>query len=362
MQLHKSEQIFLLYYLPLFAVKLLNFTSDSIILQSVAVVCFLVFLLYFGRNAYPKGLFRLYTILGLYSALLFFTCGKQGILFSVIAVILMRGLNFNRIIYKKCIQFGIVVLLIACYMVRNTGDVTLRYLNGEWVEIVKRSNILFISYLAVLFLYILYVKNFHRWKILIPLIICSYVMSVYSGSRTGMVVVSLFFLMASVLNREYFKKQRVIKQLCIYSPLICMCFILILTLFYEDNDIVNILDLVLQGRIYQNFTFLNKYGISIIGQHIEENFGGSGGEFACLDSAYMDMLICEGLVFSVFWIVVTMKVIKFMWERNRMTEVAMLVTYAAYGITETFLINCFLNVSIFFYGEYLYSLPISRSK
>ena len=46
--------------------------------------------------------------------------------------------------------------------------------------------------------------------------------------------------------------------------------------------------------------------------------------------------------------------IKYMYNNNRMVEVAILVMYAIYGISETFLLNCFLNMSLFLYGEYLY--------
>lgn len=362
MQLYQDEKAFLTYFLPLFAVKLINITAENIILQAVAVVCFFTFLLYFGRRSYPNRLYQLYMVLGLYSAMLVFTCGKQGVLFSVIAVILMRGIDFNRIVYKRCLQVGVIFLLLSCYLEKDTGNVVLRYMNGDWVEMFKRSNILFISFIAVMFLYLLHVREFLKWKIVLPLIGCSYLMSIYTGSRTGMVVVVLFFILAFVLQLDVVKNRYIAKKLCILSPLLCLAMVYIATVNYGSNDIITTFDMLTQGRIYQSSIFLNQYGISIFGQHIVENFGRDiAGDFACLDSAYMDMLICEGAIFAIFWIIVTMKVIRFMWERNRMVEVAMLVAYAVYGMTETFLINCFLNISMFFYAEYLYSLPLNYS-
>lgn len=355
MQLYKKEKTFLAYFLPLMSVKLLNITAENIILQAVAVACFFVFIAYFLKVQIPKKIYSLYAILGLYSLLLLFTCGKQGVFFSVLMIILMRDIDLNRNVYKYCFCVGVIFVLLSCILERNTGDYTLRYINGEWREMFKRSNILFISFLAVMYLYLLQRNDKMKWTIALPLIIISYVMSIYTGSRTGVAVVALFFFLVFSLQIDFIKNSKLVKSLCCISPIICMGLIFSATSFYGKSDIVDVLDIITQGRIYQSSVFLDKYGISIFGQHIIENFDSSAGEFACLDSAYMDMLICEGLIFSVFWIIVTMKVINFMWNQNRFLEVAILVSYAVYGITETFLINCFLNISIFFYGEYMYN-------
>ena len=38
-----------------------------------------------------------------------------------------------------------------------------------------------------------------------------------------------------------------------------------------------------------------------------------------------------------------------------MVEVSIVVVYAFYGGSETLLPNCFMNISLFLYGEYIYS-------
>lgn len=60
-------------------------------------------------------------------------------------------------------------------------------------------------------------------------------------------------------------------------------------------------------------------------------------------------------LFFVLWVFVNKAVIKYMYDNNRMIEVAILIMYSVYGICETFLPNCFLNISWFLYGEYLYA-------
>ena len=352
MKLNNKEIGFLWYFLPLFVTKLLNITADNIILKLVAVVCFIIFLFQFVRRSTPIRLFQIYLLLGLYSTLLIFASGKQGVFFSVVTLIAMRGISLERAVYKFCFYIGVIFLLWSCYLERE-GVEALRNINGEWVYMVKRSNILFISFLAVLNIYLLLHKKKMNLKTFTVAIFFSYILAMYSGSRTGVIIVILLFLQIFLFKFKIIKNNKIIKYLCVLSPFICCLISYACAYYYGKNELLYFLDDNLQGRIYQGANFLTKYGVSVFGQHIEENFDSSN--FACLDSAYLDMLISLGFIFTLFWIVITSKVIYFMYNKNRMLEVAMLTSYAIYGITETFLINCFLNISIFFYGEYLYS-------
>jgi hypothetical protein len=121
---------------------------------------------------------------------------------------------------------------------------------------------------------------------------------------------------------------------------------------FPNKDYIQVLDLMLQGRISQQYAYWNRYDITFWGQHIYEGTG--TGEFWNLDNAYMDMIIQEGILFTFLWTISTMIVISYFYKRHRITEVAILVMYVVYGISETFLPNCFLNISLFLYGEVLY--------
>ena len=108
---------------------------------------------------------------------------------------------------------------------------------------------------------------------------------------------------------------------------------------------------MLQGRLELGRRYLNTYSIKLFGQHIFEDF--SPDNFWCLDCAYLDMLLCYGAIFSLIWIVLTKNVLNWLYRENRYIEVATVVAYSVYGISETFLPNGFLNVSIFLYAEYI---------
>ncbi len=352
MPLAKSEKNFLLFFLPLFATKLLNITSDNIILKAVAVFCFGMFAVNFYRQKVSVPLLNIYLCLLAFSSMLFFTSGKQGILFSVVTVIAMRGISLSYPVLKKMFVVGLVFVLVSCYIERN-GELYLRYVNGEWVYIMKRSNILFVAYFAVLNIYLLLKSGKLSWKDYVVVSLASVAMCWYSGSRTGYVVIFILLLQILLFRFNFPRHNSLVRLALISAPLLCMLFSYLAVIFYGKLDLVYDFDRLTQGRILQGAYFLRLYGIPVLGQHIEEDY--SPDNYACLDSAYMDMLICGGLLFSAFWVYATITTIKYMYDRNRMLEVAILSSYSVFGITETFLINCFLNISILFYAECFYS-------
>lgn len=104
----------------------------------------------------------------------------------------------------------------------------------------------------------------------------------------------------------------------------------------------------MQGRLTHS-----TYSLKLLGQRIFESTDPSN--FWNLDCAYLDMLICYGVGFAFLWIVSSILVIRWLYASGRYAEMAMMVTYAVYGISETFLPNCFLNVSLFLYAEWIYA-------
>ena len=351
MKISTRELAFLVYFLPLFALKMLDITADNNLLKITAGCCFILFAMYMFYMKFNNRLLKLFLLLLIYTVILIFTCGKQGAFFSVVMLLAMKDINMDNKNYKICFWVGVVFFIVACYLNKD-GAVAVRFMNGEWVNMNKRSNILYVAFTALVSLYLLIYRDKLNNMRILGVAIVNYLIYMYVGSRTG--VVSIFFLVILVLlfRNQYFRRLKIIKYGCIFAPLVCMVFSIFAGLKYDEYSFLKILDMMLQGRIAQNNAYLDRYDIKLFGQHIYE--GAENGDFWNLDCAYLDMLICEGLIFAVLWIVVSTALIKYMYNNNRMVEVAILVMYAIYGISETFLLNCFLNMSLFLYGEYLY--------
>lgn len=358
MQLSRRDIFFFLYFLPLFAVKFLNITSDNIILVFLGVFSCLIISTWLACQKYSYSQFRLFAPLLLFSAVLVLTSGKQAFFFSVLMLMAMRNVSLDEKIFRVCYKVAIPCFIVTLIITRN-GFETERYINGEWVTIVKRGNILFVNFTSLAVLYLLKNRNKIQGKHVIKVLITSIFMSYWSGSRTGFISMLVLFFLLWVFKKKSLINSRIIKYLCVFSPLYCMLICIYSVVMYESDPLLLIVDMLLQGRIHQNIMFYDRYGISLLGNRIFEGVD-TNGDFWNLDCAYMDFIICEGLLFAIMWVLVTIMVIKYYYSKGKMLEVAILVMYSFYGISETFLPNCFLNVSLFLYGEYIYEHVLAK--
>lgn len=358
MNYSRSSFFFFTFYLPLFAIKFLNITSDNIILVVLGVFSFLIIFAWLVSQKYTYFQFRLFAPLLLFSALSVLTSGKQAFLFTVLMIMAMKDMSLDDKIIKVCYKVAIPCFIVTLILTRN-GFETERYINGEWVTIVKRGNILFVNYTALAVLYLLKRRKNIEGVNLFKILLISVFMSYWSGSRTGLLSMLILLSLLWIFKRRGFVENRILKYVCVYSPLYCMLLCFISAIMFNDSPVLLVADMFLQGRLGQNNMFYDRYGVTMFGNHIFEGID-SSGDFWNLDCAYMDFIICEGLVFSILWIVTTIAVIKYYYSHKKMVEVAILVMYSFYGISETFLPNCFLNMSLFLYGEYIYEHLLSR--
>lgn len=353
MYLNSSEGAFLYFYIPLFFLKFVNITAGSIILQVVGVMCFLFAMIHIVHQHYDRNTFNIHFCLLSFTALLVLTSGKQGAFFTVVMLVMMYRIKMDNHLYKLLFYFGLLFLTIAIiYSINDVSD-DMRYINGEWIEMTKRSNILFVNLIAVICLFLLVHRRSLNKKKLLLILISSILMFMYTGSRSGLVLSILIVLLLIVFKCRFIRNNIIIRHLCVFSPLYCMLFCIYSGLAFGKHAWLSVLNLLIQGRVEQNSIFLERYNILPFGQRIVEG-SDVKGEYLNLDCAYLDMLLCEGMLFSILWVLSTITVIRYYYNGKRMVEVSILVMYAIYGITETFLPNCFLNVSLFLYGEYLY--------
>jgi hypothetical protein len=351
---------FLLFFLPIFALKLMNITTDNRVLIVVSSGCFLLDIVGFFNEKMSRHQVVFLSLGVIFTALLVITCGKQGAFFSAIIILSLYKINPKKRIYKWCFGVGLIFVGISAYIERN-GSYGIRYINGVWTSIYKRSNILYIAFFAVVCLY-LYMQKKNKIKKTQTLCIwvLGYLMYQYTGSRTGFFVLNILILMIIALSNKKIQQNYIVKILCVNSPLIGFLISFFGAYYYRKFPVLYTINSMLQGRLELGQRYLNQYNLRLFGQPIYENF--SADNFWCLDSAYLDMLICYGIIFCLVWILLSRKVIQWLYEESRFLEVATIVGYSVYGISETFLPNGFLNMSIFLYAEYIFSCILIRKR
>lgn len=79
-------------------------------------------------------------------------------------------------------------------------------------------------------------------------------------------VISIIFLVVMILlfRSQRFRRMKIIKYGCVFSPLICMIFSIVAGVKYDEYSFLKILDMMLQGRIAQNNAYLDRYDISYL--------------------------------------------------------------------------------------------------
>ncbi|MFM2482028.1 hypothetical protein [Celerinatantimonas sp. YJH-8] len=356
MKLYREDLKFLIYFLPLFILKIMNITADSKILMVMGVISVIVFCDNISNKKYSRNYFYIFSVLLFYSLVLVITNGKYAVFFSIMTLVAMKDLIEIKNVYKICFYIGSLFLIIALLR-SGSGQETTRYIDGEWQSILKRNNILYVAYTAIICLYILFKRDGLKIRNIFALIILSYLAYKYIGSRTGFVSLLFFLIFILLFKIKAIKNILIIKYSCILSPLILMLVSLFTGLYYEKYRLLFFVDALFQGRIAQNNAYLNRYDIKLLGQHIYENM--SSSNYWVLDSAYIDMLIQVGVISSILWIIFNIIVIKYMYDKNRMVEVGILLMYTVYGFNETFLPNCFLNMSFFIFGEFIHEKTMS---
>jgi len=349
----RKELLFLLFFLPIYFLKMLNITAESRMLKLVSVIAFsFVLILMFFRKYQVKELLGWIGI-GLLLSTITICSGKAGALFTFVMFFAIKGLDYQKL-YQYCLPIGIAGVLLSMYL-EFDGSYNMRFINGTWQMIFKRSNILFISFTSVIGLYILTVRNKFRLRNLLAISLLSYVMYKYSGSRTGLVVMCIFVLCLLILRIKKIRRLKITELILCATPLLCFGASIYMGKFYGQKGYLTYINSMIQGRLALSNTFLNSYEPKLFGQKLAESM--EADSFMVLDCAYVDMFLAYGIIFSMVWLILTMKVIQYLYQRDRYVEIALMVMYAFYGITETFLPNCFLNTSLFLYAEYLYALP-----
>lgn len=352
MRLSTGEKNFLLFFIPLFILKILDFSAESLVLKATSVILILIT----GISLFIRGFTR--REVGVYIPILIFCLvitifsGKAGIFTTAFFFALLKNIPSYKNIYKISLIVGVITLVI---LVSTFGQVqtTSRYINGEWSDITKRNNIYFVGYTALVSLYLLLHSKNIKWKHIASLLVVDVIMYQLIGSRTGFIANIFLLLFIVIFKFKIVIRQKVVLWLCYSVPILCLAFSLYSTITYDTDIRMQTLDMYLQGRINLQNIYWNKYPLTILGQKIYE--GTQGGWFMNLDNAYMDMVIHEGILFTIAWMYFTLKMIHYYYKNGRMVEVAVILMYATYGIGETFLPNCFLNISLFLYAKYLYN-------
>lgn len=296
-------------------------------------------------------------------------CGKTTVLMSAIAILFAKDINFDKLLRSvfsiRLITFFIVILLSMIGVLSN-GNAFRISENGE---IIKRyslgfvhPNITYLNFfiLVALYLYLKYenltIKNY------IFIFISAVALFKITDSRTGFITVILSIFISILFKNKNIFKNRLFRKVIMNVPLICGIISVMISFNYtKNNKLFYIINKILTGRLELGKRFFDIYGINLFGQNVVEG-SNLNGSYLRIDSGYISLIVVYGLVIFLIYLILQTKLLKMYVKNDRVKEIMLIIVFSVYGLTEVYVYNVFINISLLFLSDLLYKNSINNKK
>lgn len=358
--LRVDEFFFLVFFSIVTIGKGLGLGASSGLLQSITIIAFMYLAVKLFTSKYTTNEIIISFLLCILGLGTYLVTKRQGILLSIITIIGLKNISYEKvfkvtfiirlILYITTISLSILGILENKKIThwRDTAGFFFRYGLGYDHPNLLHST-LFI--LVVLFIYVFYKKlNITLYSIIF---LANLIIYKFSGSRTG-----FYGIIFTMLFTVFIKKSKNMFKYKIIKLILpgCILFTFITAILYGKVEFINILDRFLSGRIGYTSYFFYNYSISLLGNnlYLDNNL---------IDNSYIILLANYGIIIFILYLVSYNKIIKRYISMRMDKELIMIVCFSIYGVTEGFLSNIFMNLSLVYLADILFkSNSRKRSK
>lgn len=217
------------------------------------------------------------------------------------------------------------------------------------------------AYVFYLLLAYYYLK-FRRitWRTYLVVFFLDLLVYKFTQARNSFILILLTIPVIWIAQRAYQGKKisrGVASFYWMIIPLTAYCTLLLSWLYKGSSRIFGILNRALSGRLSLSHQALQKYGISILGQHITENgWGGSkglknfykpGASYFYIDSSYIRLAVIYGILLGIL-IIILMTIIAYRSTLHReFILAAIIMLISLHSIVEQHLIDFSYNPFLF---------------
>lgn len=201
--------------------------------------------------------------------------------------------------------------------------------------------------------------NHLRWYDFVGWIGCLLFAWFVPNSRTAAFVIALIVILVFLEKSLKLFRHRFVRLCCYLTTPFLAIFSFAASFFYHDDSrFYQLLNTLLSGRLDFGHIFLNKYDITLFGQHIirvnQVTSDMTGAKPLILDNGYLRILLQLGLVtFLVFLAVLTYIMHHSLTEKHYAVTICLL-TLSLYTVSEYFISSLFCNSFLFFFVYYRY--------
>ena len=318
-------------------------TAALSILETVIYLGLILFLL---LSSFQKHmLFRMICCIALLLVCYLFT-GQADLLKAVILLISVKDLEYNKVfrVLWKSYFFAVlvVVALFVCGLsnpgVMRRGGITLGFATTNIASrMIQNTLFLWISSICGIQKY----KGKRLFGICVCVALFSYITTKSRMSSVLLILLpAIIWLMRKIRER---KQYNVVGIVCGIVPVILMLVTVFLSMQYNRNTTVQMLNVALSNRIYMNLVAFQKYGITWFGNAANiSSFAGVYDSvvnkyvnFLTIDSQYTYLIVYYGIVGTLVVIAGMFFCIKKTWDKGKVEITVMLLLISNYFFTET---------------------------
>lgn len=276
---------------------------------------------------------------------------RAGVLLSILTIIGLKNIPYKKIfvitfklrliLYITTISLSFIKVIDNNVFMHWRDGVGYIYRYGLGYE---HPNLLHSSLfiLVVLFIYL----NYEKLNVLyyFTILLANTFIYKYSGSRTG-----FYLIILAIILTIYMKKTKNNSKYILIKSImpLSIIFTFATAILYDENNFTSYIDRLLSGRIYYSNYFVKNYSFNLLGNnlHIDNNL---------IDNSYVILFCNYGILVFLLYIISYNKILT-NFKINRMDkEMLMVVLFSIYGITEGFLPNIFMNISLVFLSSLIF--------
>lgn len=302
-----------------------------------------------------KEIIAIGTIL-LISGISFYISGEKGILICACVVVGMKDISVHRLMKWSCYIWGAAFTGLTIVSLFRLHDTVYKVHDKlglghifRWSLGYPHPNVLHISFLILLVLYLYIRKQKFTIKTFIILFLMNIIIFMYSISYTGFAIVILYLL--GNLYWAYKGKLGKVEQLLVQLVLPACITISLAGPILLKGRVFDIVNKILNSRLLLSREFLIKENLSLLGIHVEQVTNHS----MTMDNSYVYTFIAYGILPFLLITIGYILLIRYMVRKQQVKELLMILALLIAGLTEPFLFNTsFKNPTLLFLGAYFF--------
>ncbi|WP_283576513.1 hypothetical protein [Limosilactobacillus oris] len=266
-----------------------------------------------------------------------------NILLYIVFILGAKNIDFRRIVQ---LFFGTVCILLVGTIIISQANIVTDYIyirNGHYRHSLGISyptdTAAYVFYLVLAYYYLAFERI--SWKSYIVIIAIDCFIYELTQARNTFVLILLtipFIIVAQRANGGYLVSRGIASFYWMFVPLAAYLTVFFAWLYDRSNKLFAVVNHILSGRLELSHQAINKYGFSLLGQHIKEhgwggvkgfkNFNKSNFSYFYLDSSYIRLAVIYGVIIGIL-IVVFMTIIAYRSVAHRHFALAAIIMFVS---------------------------------